>query len=1042
MESSSISSKLQALSSVSWETLALVDKYIQLVQIPKPSGAACDGLYVQHRYDANGENDVVVLAKGLKSLSHVIKTLAESSSRLTIAVRSKPVGKPECATAVLEAAYGVVVTTGKHFVELNFQALSKDHSLFQLVNNARTQQEKAARQLHKGSETEDDDHKEMAEEYDMMEYSSIDPQRPQREVEQRSFTAMQPLETLRACEYLLENMLINSIPSSTIEITRGMNDSNSDPTSPSPAPMPNCTSMSLLESLPAVYHKIMNGMEESAQARKESFFDWLSPIDDTVMRNRLARTVAPSSLEWLSNKSEYKLWRKAMARKEKHNVLWVHGGPGTGKTMLSSSIADIIQMEDTDIETRGATHVAYISFPEDEKRHPNPASTYARVIRQLLSSMKDRPKALASLYQLFWDKRRLPSEEMLKTMLTAICAIRSPVIVLDGMESFDEGSPLRTTIETLLGQGVSILVTSEVYPFDFHRGMHHYLNFTLYPSEESVECALRQRMTTLGQQTATSSFWSEVGRAKHNSYYTAFLVAQASWLYKKYRPEGEVVLPSHCQQDMFHVTKVIMSAIASHMEPQNSRLAMYALVWITHSHRQLTVTELVQALHVFPGQAAIECNNAWDFSTLLQNSSLGLAEIEKPTQKVRLFHKDCASAILQHLKESLYLPSGKSAHMSIAKACLKLLQSYATSSTASIPYFAPVQKYHVHGATPLLRYAACHLAYHIQRSNSELLRNEMLQSLLSSSHLPVAWARLAMVVSSDLHSIVSSESLLKGNCFAPTRVNAVHIAAWFRLPNLLEDLLEMGAMSSEVNDSLSFTEPGLTPLRIAVQQRDEASVAILLKHPNIDPNTCDRERRTPLSCALEAGDEAMMRLLLASDKVDSNVRFYHYRPYSPFHDYGNNKGTMVHTNDRMMEPAMGRDDEYKATDTLLTRAVFTNSAQLTALLLSRKDLDVNVPDQCGNTALIIAVRLRWVDQVRMLAERDDVDVNARDCVNAGSGAGNTALWYALTRKGLSITGKNDGREGDQVEGRDEAQIELDRKTIVNMLKKRWPEAKY
>ena len=67
----------------------------------------------------------------------------------------------------------------------------------------------------------------------------------------------------------------------------------------------------------------------------------------------------------------------------------------------------------------------------------------------------------------------------------------------------------------------------------------------------------------------------------------------------------------------------------------------------------------------------------------------------------------------------------------------------------------------------------------------------------------------------------------------------------------------------------------------------------------------------------------------------------------------------------------------------------TEHEAVVRLLIERSDVDINVKDNDGMTALIWATCLYWEAAVRLLIERNDVEINAKD-----DDEGNTALVWA------------------------------------------------
>ncbi|KAN0074226.1 Ankyrin repeat-containing domain protein [Elaphomyces granulatus] len=158
-----------------------------------------------------------------------------------------------------------------------------------------------------------------------------------------------------------------------------------------------------------------------------------------------------------------------------------------------------------------------------------------------------------------------------------------------------------------------------------------------------------------------------------------------------------------------------------------------------------------------------------------------------------------------------------------------------------------------------------------------------------------------------------------------------------------------------------------------------------LEVDGINPNFGEED--PPLVSAAEVGNSAVVELLLAAVNIDLNARY-------------------------------GRGDVNLNTAgfggqlTPLAAACLNNYPEIIHLLLSKEGIDVNCRgDFNGETALFIAVSTDWVllETIKLLLEREDIDINIPD--NAGQTPLHMAITNRITERKISIVSLLLGKKG-------------------------------
>ncbi|KAF8198806.1 hypothetical protein K438DRAFT_1823723 [Mycena galopus ATCC 62051] len=74
--------------------------------------------------------------------------------------------------------------------------------------------------------------------------------------------------------------------------------------------------------------------QDMEQSEREKIIDWLSPLNFFVRQDDIFITQQEGTGEWLLHEEQFKQWESSIG-----GVLWCHGIPGVGKTVLAYGIS-------------------------------------------------------------------------------------------------------------------------------------------------------------------------------------------------------------------------------------------------------------------------------------------------------------------------------------------------------------------------------------------------------------------------------------------------------------------------------------------------------------------------------------------------------------------------------------------------------------------------------------------------------------------------------------------------------------------------------
>ena len=128
------------------------------------------------------------------------------------------------------------------------------------------------------------------------------------------------------------------------------------------------------------------------------------------------------------------------------SLLWLHGIPGCGKTVLSSTIIENV-LGQTHTKPDSAVLYFYFDFNDAEKQQSE------KMIRSLICqlSMYCADSVLHNLYSSCSNGRRQPSGEvLLNTLHQMMTSLRDIYVILDALDECAERSQLLTDLEEVL----------------------------------------------------------------------------------------------------------------------------------------------------------------------------------------------------------------------------------------------------------------------------------------------------------------------------------------------------------------------------------------------------------------------------------------------------------------------------------------------------------------------------------------------------------------------------------------------------------------
>lgn len=181
---------------------------------------------------------------------------------------------------------------------------------------------------------------------------------------------------------------------------------------------------------------------------------WLDAPDPSTNFNKALKDRNPRTGSWFIESSTYADWKATRG-----SFLWLHGIPGCGKTILSSTILQNV-LDQYSEKSNSAVLFFYFDFNAPEKQR------HEKMIRSLICQLSKHSdnSMLQDLYSSCLDGGRQPTwEVLLITLHQMMTSLENIYIILDALDECDDRHELLMNLEQIVSWedvNLHVLVTS------------------------------------------------------------------------------------------------------------------------------------------------------------------------------------------------------------------------------------------------------------------------------------------------------------------------------------------------------------------------------------------------------------------------------------------------------------------------------------------------------------------------------------------------------------------------------------------------------
>lgn len=662
---------------------------------------------------------------------------------------------------------------------------------------------------------------------------------------------------------------------------------------------------------------------------------------------------AEGTCEWIQGDQRYQSWRTGNER-----FLWISGGPGKGKTILSIFLTRELERGEQSAQT-----IYYFCTSSDGTRN-----NAAAVLRGLIWHMVDKNNELTEHLLDDLDnsnkaQRALSSRETLWSIFVKVSqdpGLGATFCVLDGLDEMDSDSQkwliqkIANTARTAgLGQLRLVVVSRHVL------GLHRFMRINLdSDADDSVNHDIKSfvqvRVDELAERIQLT------GDSRQMIEHTLTQRARGTFLWVGFAMEELL------EKETLLQIKTSLAALPRGLSGIYTRMllqmdfdfrptALLLLRWVTMAITPLTLPELAAATNV-------RSLDDMDVEQIIHDQvKMCKPFLELRNGRVSLVHQSAKDYLTSYdasrnLAPEQFQINPEESHSTLASRCLACIeQSLPRNHFVSIADFYEPKFSDPETCSSLLRYAICNWPQHAR------LASDAAVHLLIDQHF------------------FSERSLLRKRWWKaytehyrlPSRVEqpSLHIACCLGINAWVEHLLGTQMIDPDCKD-----EDMRTPLSWAAMEGREAVVKLLLETGKVDANSRDKRGRSPLSYAASFGRDAVVELMLRSDKVDANSRdgrgetaleiAAHQGQYAAV--------KLLLASEKVDVNSRSDDGAFP-----LSQASRHGKEAVVKLMLQSERIDATLKDK-GRTALLVAAREGREAVVKVMLDSNKINVNSRN----------------------------------------------------------------
>jgi ankyrin repeat domain-containing protein 50 len=244
--------------------------------------------------------------------------------------------------------------------------------------------------------------------------------------------------------------------------------------------------------------------DPKTRAKREAVLRWYkSDPEQNQKSSREARE--PNTGTWVFEDERLRQWKERTSKDDQ--LLWLHGIPGTGKTVLCSTTIDHVQSycADRPVGEASTRRSVYYYFEFSDNHKQSMANLLKSCIFQLISTNPGISKAAEDLYDDRYMGANEPSlRELLGVLLAEVATYGTLLLMIDALDECPKQERkifLEKIVGPILGSNIKLLLTSRKET-DIERGLPASVK-TIAIQDSVVDVDIRTHVSSVVSQDST-----------------------------------------------------------------------------------------------------------------------------------------------------------------------------------------------------------------------------------------------------------------------------------------------------------------------------------------------------------------------------------------------------------------------------------------------------------------------------------------------------------------------------------------------------------
>jgi hypothetical protein len=158
-----------------------------------------------------------------------------------------------------------------------------------------------------------------------------------------------------------------------------------------------------------------------AKEQRDRILEWIKGRDSSINHNAARKKKEAGTCEWLLRSQQFRSFTE-----QENQLMWLHGIPGAGKTVLSSSVID-------HLSASKSQKIIYYYFDFNDHASQTCCSCLRSLVWQFCSQSDQTPEAVAGFYE--ECKGAAPSsEQLIQVLITILGNEAGTYIIIDALD--------------------------------------------------------------------------------------------------------------------------------------------------------------------------------------------------------------------------------------------------------------------------------------------------------------------------------------------------------------------------------------------------------------------------------------------------------------------------------------------------------------------------------------------------------------------------------------------------------------------------------